>query len=166
MCDFHSPYYDIKDKHKEVAKAYLGSASYKPPKRVKDCIALYKKLQHTTAHRSLESAVSLADSINTLAQQTSSDSEQMAKLVKGIDKEIKTSGDVYIEMALTKEKLDLRKQSLDIAKLSTDLIAKIEKNIDSLLKLKQKVNRATYEANDSAKSINNFLIDKFLDDEI
>lgn len=162
MCDYTSPYFDVENKQEEVAKAYMGSAKYKPTKRVLKALEMYKKMQYGPEHRALDAAVALGDSLMETASQANSETSSMKKLLTKIDAEMK-GADVYLEMQLTKEKLDIRKQSLDIAKISTDLIAKIDKNIDSLLAIRRKVTTATYAQADNPNSIDKFLIDEFLE---
>jgi hypothetical protein len=163
MCDYQSPYFDIDNKHEEVAKAYMGGPKYKPTKRVTNAIEMYKKMQYGPEHRALDAAVALGDSLTETAMQANQETTSLSKLLEKIDVEAKLANDVYTEMALAKEKLDIRKQSLDIAKASTDLIGKIDKNIDSLLMIRRKVTTATYQSADNPNSIDKFLIDEFLE---
>lgn len=163
MCDYQSPYYDLENKEEEVSKAYMGGPKYVPTKRVKDAITIYKKMQYGPEHRALDTAIALGDSLMETAIQANNESTSMKKLLDKIDAEIKVSNDLYVEMALTKEKMDIRKQSLDIAKASIDLVSKIDKNIDALLAIRNKVTKATYQQADNANSLDKFLIDEFLE---
>jgi hypothetical protein len=163
MCDYQSPYFDLHNKHEEVSKAYMGSGKYKPTKRVENAIEIYKKMQYGPEHRALDAAIALGDSLTDTATQATNETSSLGNLLNKIDVEAKLANDVYTEMALAKEKLDIRKQSLDIAKISTDLIGKIDKNIDALLMIRNKVTKATYQSADNPNSIDKFLIDEFLE---
>ena len=165
MCDFDSPYFDMMNKEEEVAKSFMGSSSYKPPKRVKDCIALYMKLQSNAERRALDAAVILCDSITDLANKDRTDAKQLENTLKAYDKEIDKEDDPLVKLAMIKEKLEIKKQVMDLANVSTNLISKLDKNIESLVQLRVKVIQASYTQEDNSTSISNFLIEDLIDNQ-
>ncbi len=164
MCDYESPYFDVVDKAKEVGKAYMGSEKYKPTRKVQACIDLYNKLQSSVERRALDSAITLCENINEIANQNQSDTGQMEKLLEEIDRELKDLDDVGLKIELMKHKIDLRSKVLSIAKDSTSLIPNLEKYIGSIRELRIKTMKAMYEDEHNAKSISNFLIDDLLNE--
>lgn len=164
MCDFESPYFDVKDKEKEVGKAYMNSEKYKPTKRVQNCIDLYNRLQSSVERRALDSAITLCENINDIANQSQSESGQLETLLNEIDTELKETDDIGIKIELMKHKIDLRSKVLAIAKDSTALIPNLEKYIGSIKELRVKTMKALYEDEHSTKSISNFLIDDLINE--
>jgi hypothetical protein len=158
-CDFESPYFDMVDKEKEVSKAYMNSEKYKPTKRVEKCIEIYHKMQDSVERRALDSAITLCENINIIANQNQTDTGQFELLLNEIDREIKDCDDVGIKIELMKHKIDLKSKMLGIAKDSTALIPSLEKYIGSINELRVKTMKALYENEFNTKSIGNFLID-------
>lgn len=161
MCDYESPFYDMKNKEKEIYRQYTGSESYKVPKRVLACIEYYNKLNNTPEKRALDAAVALCDSISDSMGTHNNDAKQLDDLIKELDFEIKQAEDVYTKIELLKQKNELKKALLESAKTASDLIPKMEKYFDSLVKMRVKVMKASYEdGNDNTKAIDNFLMDE------
>jgi hypothetical protein len=164
MCDYDSPYYDMANKQEEVSKAFIGKANYNPPKRVENCIDIYKKMQYSAERRALDTAISLSDSLTNLAKQNETDTKQMNEILSGYDQEINESEDAFTKLAMLKEKLEIRKQAIDLANASTTLIDKMGKGIDSLVNLRIKVIQASYQDVDNHNRIENFLIDDLIEE--
>ena len=166
MCDYESPYYDVKDKEKEISKAIMNKENYVPPKRVKDCIELYKKLEDTPEKRALDASLSNCDAISESLASYSHDATQMNNLMKEIDIEMQNCDTVYEKVQLLSSKNDIKQQVINLAKSAADLIPKLEKNIESIIKLREKLTKTIYDSTDSNRdSISSKLfVNEIIDD--
>lgn len=166
MCDFESPFYEMKNKEQEIFQQYGKPASWKMPPRVKKCIELYTRLQSSPEKRGLDASISLCDSISDSLGTYTSDTKQLDVLLKELDKEIDgCKDDVFTKLEIIKQKNAVKKEFLDNAKTATDLIPKLEKQFDSLVKMRVKVAQAqnAYDDNNTS-SINNNLMDELLNE--
>lgn len=164
MCDYQSPYYDRPDKEKSIIRDFFGTSSWKPTKRVKNCIDVYNQLQSNAEKRSLDGAIISCDSVVNDLSQTQNESKELENLLRDIDLEIKkNSDDVYIRMELMKEKLNLQKQKLSVAESIANLVPKIEKHVETIQNLRRKVTKAIYEG-DVSNKLNDFLFDKLFEE--
>lgn len=163
MCEYESPYYDMLNKEEAVAEAFMGKSTYKPTKTVQAALDVYDRMQSNSEKRALDAATAACDMIGNDLRKIEMESDEFNKLIKEIDAVIKQSKDVGEKIELMAQKMKLQEAKLKINSNVTDLISKMEKQIESVKLLRERVTKAVYSGEVSAK-IDNFLIDRIIDE--
>lgn len=163
MCEYDSPYYDVANKSEVVAKAFMNSTSYKPSKRVLDAMKVYNDLQSNSEKRALDAAVAACDMIGNDLKKIEMESDEFNKLIREIDAEIKQCTEISSKIELMNQKLKLQETKLKINDNITGVVTKLEKQIESIKLLRERVTKAVYTGEMSQK-LDTFIIDTIIDE--
>jgi hypothetical protein len=155
MCTYRSPYYDVVNKQEAIGRDYMGDKKYKPSKRVTDAVSVFVEMQNSSELRALDAATSSADMIAKDLRNMEMESVEFNKLIKEID--------VYVKIELMGHKMKLQENKLKINDQIVGLSTKLEKQIESIKLLRERVTKAEY-SGEMSSMIDSFLIDDILED--
>lgn len=161
-CDYRSDFFELKDKEPVLLLDLFGRSDYPVPARVQRCQDEYRKRNTPAEQRSLESAINAADGITDIMAKLKQDIKQFDVTIKDLDKIIDAQTDVLARIELLKEKMGLQEKVIDLAKTMADIIPKIEKNVDSIISLRNKVELAVAKIADSKEKIENYMVDDLI----
>lgn len=167
MADYRSSFFELEaeDKLRSCLQEVFGRPTYEIPKKVEACIDVYRKRNTPAEQRALEGAINSLDSINRILVEFQQNSKQMVKLVNALEAAIEDAlrtNDIATASALMKEKMDIQQKQLGLIKTASDLIPKIETNVESIIRLRDRVTKAMDSLNDSKEKLENYLIDEFI----
>lgn len=167
MCDYRSDFFELDSdvKQKEALKEVFQRTNYPIPHKVELCMEEYRKRNTPSEQRALESAIVSADNINKQLGELQQNSAQLEKLITLIEKQIDAHmKNDEIEQAMIKmeQKMDLQKRQMDLLKLGADLIPRVEKAVESIISLRNKVEKAMKKIQESKELTENFIVDEFI----
>lgn len=165
MCDYRSDFYELEDKEKQVLLEVFDRSDISAPKVVQACMEEYKRRNCPVEQRTLDTTIASADNISDNLAELQKDVVQNEKLIGQIERQIENAlkaDETMIAIELTKEKLAIQKSQLDLVKTSADLIPKLEKNVESVMNLREKVEKSLNKVRESKDLIERFIIDDFL----
>lgn len=164
VADPKSPYFDEQNRDDKSMIAAFGK-SVKISKMLEDCIEEYRQRQVTVEVMSLESSINTCNNLLKQLSNERSSASQFADIIHEIDSEIKVSTDLETKITLMNTKMEMETKMLDKTKKTADLIPKINKLVESIVELRERVKNKMLEieTKPGADAIENFLIDEFLD---
>jgi len=165
MYDYRSEFFEEKDKESKILKEVFGKTDVRIPKRLTPCIDDYISRNTPAEQRTLQAAINsadnIADNLSKLQQNVSQLDNVIEALEKRVDKSLK-EGDVLVCVELTKEKLKIQESQMTLINKSADLIPKIERNVESIINLRDKVEKSMNKISDSGENLESYIIDDFL----
>jgi hypothetical protein len=165
MYDYRSEFFEEKDKESKILKEVFGKTDVRIPKRLTPCIDDYISRNTPAEQRTLQAAINsadnIADNLSKLQQNVSQLDNVIEALEKQVDKSLK-EGDVLVCVELTKEKLKIQESQMTLINKSADLIPKIERNVESIINLRDKVEKSMNKISDSGENLESYIIDDFL----
>lgn len=169
MYDYKSEFFEQKNKEEEILFELFGSRTYRvPSKKLKDCIKEYVDKNTCSEQRTLEAAISSADSVTDNLKKINKNANELDSILERLDKEIVRSlkeDNTVKAVELTKEKLELQTVQMNLIKQSSDLIPKIEKSVESIISLRDKVDRAINSLDESGDKLEDYIIDEFINNK-
>lgn len=166
MYDYRSEFFEEKDKESKILKEVFGKTDVRIPKRLTPCVNDYVSRNTPAEQRTLQAAINsadnIADNLSKLQQNVSQLDNVIEALEKQVDKSLK-EGDVLVCVELTKEKLKIQESQMTLINKSADLIPKIERNVESIINLRDKVEKSMNKISDSGENLESYIIDDFLD---
>ena len=168
-CDPKSPYFEIENKEEECMKMIYGRVKKSMNKTMNDCIKDYIKCQSTPSIRAYERIMKICDSTGAELQRNVESTKELNLLIKDIDdacKDLKKDGidGLEVRLELQERKIELERKFVEKQKAMADLTTKIEKQVESLLKLKKDVEkeRLMLDSEDNKDNIARFVIDELI----
>ena len=166
MCDYRSPYFEETNKEKLILKNIFQDSTQRVPRlKLQDCIDTYISRNTPAEQRSLEAAINSAESITSDLRELQKEDKQFNMLIAALDKEIETlikMGQAGAATEVMKDKLTLQEKRMNLTKNSSDLIPKIEKNVEVIINLREKVEKAVKKIETSSSKVENFMIDSLI----
>jgi hypothetical protein len=95
--------------------------------------------------------------------------DEYKRLIDDINKLLKklssSPEDIERRIELMNQKMDLEKKMYDEAKLTADLVPRINKQLESLVDMRKKVQKSIIELDSESnkEAISNFIVDSFID---
>jgi len=167
-CDPNSPYFNSESKLDDAAMEVYGRKK-KITKVLEKCMTEYKKRQSTPMIRAYERAMQVTDQNTNQLVSSQESIEEWKRLIKDSTETLKTLGknpeEIVDRIELTERIADLELKILKKSKEMVSLIPLIDKQVQSLLDLKKKVDkdRMQLDSDDNKDSISNYIIDEFID---
>jgi hypothetical protein len=165
VSDYRSDFYELEDKEKQALKEVFGRADYKIPKKVDACIEEYITRNTPAEQRSLDGAIKSADAITATLNEFQQNNKQNQKVIEALEGEVDKAlkaGESLLAAEYMTQKIDIQTKQLDVLKKAADMIPKIEKNIESIVNLRRRVEEALDKVYDSREVLENFIIDEFI----
>ena len=163
MCTYRSPYYDVPNKKEAVCRDYFGDKNYKISKRLTDAMRAFDEKRNVAEMRALDAESGSCDMIAKDIKEMEMESSEFNKLIKEIDAEIKGTKDIDAKIKLMESKMKLQKQKLEINDMIIGLGVKLEKQIESLKNLRERVTKQEYNG-EMSQVIDSFLVDDIVDE--
>ena len=164
-CDYRSEYYNIKNKQEIVLDHIFGPKVTKIPPIVLSCQEAYMLHNTIPEQRSLEAAVSSADSLCDTIKDFQQDSTQMTQVLSLIEREIDNSiknQDLEDVTKWTTKKLELQEKYLNLASKAAALVPAIEKSVVTMISLRKKVEESIWTLDESGSKLEDYIIDEFI----
>lgn len=166
MYDYRSEFFEERNKEKKILSEVFGRTDIRIPKRLKPCIKEYLSRNTPAEQRTLQAAITSADNVTDSLSKLQQDVNQLDKVIESLEKEIDkclSAGETLVAVELTKEKLKIQESQITLTNKSADLIPKIERNVESIISLREKVEKAMAKISDKSDRLENYIIDDFLD---
>lgn len=166
--DPNSPYFNSESKLEDAAIEVYGRKK-KVTKVLDKCMKEYKKRQSTPMIRAYERAMQVTDQNTNQLVSSQESIEEWKRLIKDSTDTLRTLGknpeEIVDRIELTERIADLELKILKKSKEMVSLIPLIDKQVQSLLDLKKKVDkdRMQLDSDDNKESISNYIIDEFID---
>jgi len=168
ICDPCSPYFNTENRIEEATKEVFGKKT-KITKILQECIDEYKRRQSTPMIRAFERTMKVSDNMSADLARDTDQLGEWKRLTNDINQLMKELGsdpsDIEARLELMERKLDLETKIIKKSKDMADLIPKINKQVESLLDIKDKVDkdRMQVDSSDNKDAISNFIIDEFIE---
>lgn len=168
LCDMTSPFVNSEDREEESMKYAFGK-KVRVTKSLQECIDEYKKRQSTPETRTLEKTIIMCDSMMADLSKSKNGVDEYKRLIDDINKLLKklssSPEDIERRIELMNQKMDLEKKMYDEAKLTADLVPRINKQLESLVDMRKKVQKSIIELDSESnkEAISNFIVDSFID---
>lgn len=168
LWDPGSPFFNSENKEAEVMKEVYGK-KVALSKSLVACIDEYKKRQSTFEIRAFERTAVLCDNMTAGLAKDNQQLVEWERLIDDVNALLKTLGkdpdDIAARFELMERKIELEAKLIKTASEMSSMIPKIEKQVDALLEMRKKVEKAKVEidSDNNKDSISNFIIDQFID---
>ena len=136
---------------------------------MQECIDEYKIRQSTPETRTLEKTIIMCDNMMADLNKNKQGVDEYRRLIDDIDKLLEKWGSdeesILRRIELMNQKMDLEKKMYDEAKLTADLVPRINKQLESLVDMRKKVEKSLIELDSDTNKdhIDNFIVDKLID---
>lgn len=162
MWEYDSPYYDRKNKEEEIIRDFIGKKYWRKPKRVTEALDKYKSLDETAERRALDASIAACDGLAEDLIKLRQDTDQLEIILSDLDQAMKEEEEIGRRVDLMKMKLDLQEQKMKIARASIEVMARLEKTIETAISLRKKVTKSVFKGENSDSMIGDFLYDKLM----
>lgn len=165
MYDYRSEFFEEKNKKKLVLKEVFGKTDVRIPNKLNPCIKEYQSRNTPAEQRTLVAAIASADNVTDSLSKLQQDVNQLDRVIDNIEKAIEKSlknDETLVAIELTKEKLKIQESQIGLINKSADLIPKIERNVESIINLRDRVEKAMAKISDKSDNLEKFIIDDFL----
>ena len=168
VCDPCSPYYNSENKDEDVMYEVFGR-KVNFTKAFYECIDEYRKRQSTPETRAFERTMQFCDSMTSGLVKDKHRLEEWERLIQDVNELLKSLGkdpeDIAARFELMERKIELENKFVKTASDMSSMIPKIEKQVDALIEMRKKVERAKFEidSDNNKEAISNFIIEQFID---
>jgi len=163
--DYKSPFFDSNDRDHESMIAAFGK-TITPTKDLLACKKEYRDRQVTVEVKSLESSLATCDNLLRNLSSSRNDLDQYTRLLEELEESIDQATDLESKLTYAGAKLDMEDKLLIKTKKTAELIPQINKLVESIVELRERVRvkMLELEVSPGRNDISNFLINDFIND--